>query len=133
MHSKHLSGFCLLALFALFSGCNSIESVKSTRGTGKTVAYAVDFKTAWAALPPAIKAVGLEVAEVNEGGRTITAESGMNLLSYGSRVAIFVEETGPKATRVEVVSKRVIATNITAKDWTEPLFTELGKRLPVAP
>ncbi len=125
-------GLPLVALCVFVAGCNTVDSVKTTRGTGKSETYAADFKTTWAAVPLAVKAAGLEVAETDEPNRTITAASGMGLFSYGERVALFVEPVDAQTTRIEVVSKRVLATNLTAKNWTEPLLAELAKQLPLA-
>jgi len=50
--------------------------------------------------------------------------------SYGENVAIFVDRiTGAVPTRVEIVNKRVLATNITAPDWDTRLFKALDGRL----
>ena len=45
-------------------------------------------------------------------------------------MAIFVDDVGGgKQTRVEVVSKRASAVNITARDWEGRIFDDLDKRL----
>jgi hypothetical protein len=45
-------------------------------------------------------------------------------------VAIFVDRvTGKVSTRVEIVLKRVLATNIAAPDWDLKLFKALDARL----
>jgi hypothetical protein len=50
--------------------------------------------------------------------------------SWGENVAIFVEPIDGKIqTRVEVVNKRALATNITAADWGTRILQSLDKRL----
>ena len=49
----------------------------------------------------------------------------MTLGSYGENVAVFVRKKTDNETNVEVVSKKSMATNIFAPDWTEDVFKEI--------
>ncbi len=53
----------------------------------------------------------------------------MSFASYGENVAIFVEKVDESQTKVEVVSKRTLATNITAADWAPRIHKRLAELL----
>lgn len=66
----------------------------------------------------------------NKAEGTLLAERTMTAFSWGEKVAIFVDRvTGKVSTRVEVVSKRALATNVTAPDWDKMLFKALDAKL----
>jgi hypothetical protein len=98
------------------------------RGTGTTVAYKASFEEIWAAIPSAVAAAGLEFVTSNREDRSILAQRGMTALSYGENVGIFVDSATPQTQRVEVVSKKAMATNVFAPNWAKPIFAELDKK-----
>jgi hypothetical protein len=64
----------------------------------------------------------------------ILAQRGMSAFSYGENVAIFVDPTNANdRTRVEVVSKKSLATNIFATDWSKPILDKIGQILDNSP
>lgn len=66
----------------------------------------------------------------DKGKGEILAQRSMTFFSYGENVAIYVERTGePSETQVEVISKRALATNITATNWEAIIFDGLDKIL----
>ena len=68
------------------------------------------------------------VAE-NKADGSILAQRGITPLSYGENVAIFVEQsTGGSKTKVEVVSKKAMATNFLATDWAKEIHDKLGEK-----
>ena len=118
----------LLAL-SLVSGCTTLADARNARGSGPSRTYDADFETVWKAVPEVAGTIGLSVAGENKQERYILAQRGMTLLSYGENVAIFVEPVSARQTKVEVVSKRAMQTNIFAPDWAPELLEKLGQRL----
>ena len=58
------------------------------------------------------------------------AQRGVTLMSYGENVAIFVESVnGVTKTRVEVVSKKSMATNIFAPNWSKEILDKLALKM----
>jgi hypothetical protein len=95
-----LSQFAFLALaLGLVSGCATLADAEAAKGTGTTKTYAVEYDVVWNAVLEVVKSSAIE------------------------KVAEKV------ATRVEVVNKRTLATNITAANWEKRIFEELDKRL----
>ena len=77
-----------------------------------------------------VRSSGLAVATDNKERGMILAQGGVSAFSWGENVAIYVEDVGGKVrTRVEVINKRALATNITAADWESRIFEALDKRL----
>jgi hypothetical protein len=59
----------------------------------------------------------------------VLAEYGVSAFSWGERVGVFSRRAGKGETRVEVVSKRAVAVNVTAKDRTDEIFAALERVL----
>jgi hypothetical protein len=73
-----------------------------------------------------VRRAGLNVVSSDKIKGEILAESGIGAFSYGENVAVFVTELDKTPqTKVEIVNKRVLATNITATDWDENLLRSL--------
>lgn len=67
----------------------------------------------------------------------IIAEEGMSLMSYGTFVRVSIEQTSDSETTVHVLTKKRLATNITAKgDYSSEILgyipLELQKRAALA-
>ncbi|MBU1229828.1 MAG: hypothetical protein KKA55_02930 [Proteobacteria bacterium] len=79
------------------------------------------FQAALSALPQA----GLRVLEADPAKRYILAERGLNLMSNGENVGVYLapHESG---TQVTVTSRRKTPTNVLAKDWAMPVHLQLG-------
>ncbi len=128
---KKLLSIAFVLLGALLaSGCASMADATAARGTGTTRTYSQPYDTVWDALLTSIKETDLEIVSQNKDTGTLLAKRSMTAFSYGENVAIFVDRvTGAVSTRVEIVNKRVLATNITAPDWDTRLFKALDDRL----
>jgi hypothetical protein len=84
----------------------------------------------WRALPNVVASAGLDFIDANQSAGYALAQHGINVLSYGENVAIFVEPGHAASTTiVEVVSKRALATNILATNWEDIILDGLGKAL----
>ena len=73
--------------------------------------------------------LGLDVIEENKSQGYLLAKKGVSLLSYGENVAIFLKKVDNSTTTVEVISKKVLATTVFAKDWTDEIFMKLNARI----
>jgi len=121
----------LIAAVAIFnSGCATLADARAARGTGEARIYDVPADAVWTALPGVLKEAGLDFVGDNRQEGYALAQRGISLLSYGEHVAIFVQEMrpGPK-TRVEVVSKKAMATNVLAPNWEGEILDKLGQKL----
>lgn len=122
--------FSILALCLLSPvGCTTIADARNSKGKGLAHTDEGSFDTVWESIPKAIKALGeggpLIVGENKQEGY-ILAQGKMSFVSYGENVAVFVEKVDETKTKVEVVSKRTLATNIVAADWAPRLHTKLA-------
>ena len=118
-------------LFASVSmtGCTTIADAKAGKGTGVSQTYAVAPARVWQVLPNAVKQVGLDyVADNKEEGYAV-AQRGISAFSYGENVAIFVDAAPSQSTKVEVVSKRALATTIFATEWAKPILDKITELL----
>lgn len=103
---------------------------QAAKGTGTSRIYDKPYDTVWSAVIETVKASDLALVAENKEKGTILAQGAISAFSWGENVAVFVEDAGGKArTRVEVLNKRALAANITAKDWETRLFEALDRRL----
>jgi hypothetical protein len=122
-----------LALAVFHTGCATMADAQKGRGTGDTAVYAASFEEIWAALPTAVTEAGLEFIAANKDDRSVLAQRGVTAFSYGENVAIFVNPRAEARQEVEVVSKKAVATNVFAPNWSKSIFTELDKKFSRAP
>jgi hypothetical protein len=73
--------------------------------------------------------MGLEIASKNREEGYVLAQKGITAFSYGENVAVFVEKIDDQSTKVEVVSKKAMATNIFAWNWEKPILDRLSEIL----
>lgn len=118
----------LLAVF-LTTGCSTLTDTKKSEGAGKRVTYSKSMDEIWPLTIYTLNDVGLDVIEENKPQGYVLAKKGMSAFSYGENVAIFVKRIDNSTTSVEVVSKRVLATTVFAKDWTDEIFMKLDARI----
>jgi len=121
----------LLSLATLLSagGCSTLGDARNARGQGKSRLYDKPFDTVWNMVPKAINELGLKVASQNRQEGCILAAKGITAFSYGENVAVFVEKVDDKRTKVEVVSKKAMGTNIFAWNWEKPILDKLSEML----
>ena len=119
---------CFLAV--LSSGCSTLADAQASRGTGSSKIYDKPYDVVWDAVIQTVRSSGLALVSDNKEKGSILAQGSISAFSWGENVAIYVEDVGGKIrTRVEVVNKRALATNITAADWASRILEALDKRL----
>lgn len=128
---KKLLLFVVISLAAfLNTGCSTLADAKAAKGTGTTKVYDKSYDVVWNAVIKAVNSTDLALVSDSKETGLILAQRGMTAFSHGENVAIFVEKIyGKVSTRVEVVNKRAIATNITAADWESRIIEALDKQL----
>ena len=128
---KKLAALVLMFLAVTFnSGCATLADAQTAKGTGTSKIYDKPYDTVWNAVLETVRSSSLALVAENKEKGSILAQGAISAFSWGENVAIFVEDVGGKIkTRVEVVNKRAMATNITAADWETRILEALDKRL----
>lgn len=120
----------ILLLVIAVTGCTTLADAKRAEGEGLRYVYKTDIDTAWVAVSKALEKYKLSVATENKSEGYFLAQNSMSLLSYGENIAIFVKKKSDTTTEIEIVSKKVVTTNIFASDWSKTIHNELADTLP---
>lgn len=130
MIKKFFATFFVAAILLSASGCTTLADARAAKGSGVSRTYAASKEEVWKAVPSVLVALGLQLVSDNKQEGYILAQRGMTAFSYGENVAIFVESIGGVTkTRVEIVSKKVMATNIFAPSWENDILNKLDEKL----
>ncbi len=122
----------ILFLAALLGGCASPQTVKevnAAKGQGVTQVYPYALEPVHDAVLAAAKANNLEVVEDNQATHRIVLSHGTTLMSWGEKIAVFLNPVGPDSTEVEIVSKPVMATLNFPPDWPKILHDQISIEL----
>ena len=114
---------CFSFVVLLLSSCSTLNSVVKAKeeGKGTTVVYDVNFEDAWTLSKKSFRWGGADaIEEYKDEGYMLTSK-GMNLVSSGSVMGAWVEKTSNGKSKVTVISKRRISTQI-ATGMTEGKF-----------
>lgn len=103
-----------------------MADARKAEGEGVKRSYLASYENTWNASNTALVKLKLEIASENRDKGYILAQRGMGLTSYGENIAVFVRKKSDTETQVEVVSKKAMATNIFAPDWSEDVLNEIG-------
>lgn len=119
----------MATVMAFATGCATLKDASDAKGSGKTVTYNAPFDMTWDAVLQVVEESKLDlIAKDKEDGK-ILAQKGVSAFSYGENVAIFVEPKDDASTVVEVISKRALSTNLTARNWGGYIHEEISKKL----
>jgi hypothetical protein len=132
----------LFFLVALLAGCATMADVVKAKDEGTSKVYPVNSEQAWMIAKVVFRREGADaIEEHNDQGYMLTS-SGMNLVSMGAVMGAWIDPLDKDNTKVTVVTKRRIATNI-ATTLTESTFhkrfaqavdiVKAGKPLPLEP
>lgn len=125
---KAVPYLALLAALVL-SGCSTVQDAHSLKGKGTSKVYEKPYEPVWLATRDAVMGSGLRVVSEDKTKGEILAQGSVTAFSWGENVAVFVESLNAQSSKVEVISKKVLATNVTAKNWTPTLFQALDNNL----
>jgi hypothetical protein len=123
---KRIITLFLLTCIVFIQGCSTLADARKAEGEGTKKTFPASFEKTWNASNTALVKLKLEIASENRDKGYILAQRGMTFLSYGENIAIFLKKQSETQTSVEIVSKKSMATNIFAPDWTEDIFREIG-------
>lgn len=119
-----------LATLSFTSGCATLADAQAAKGTGTSREYSAPMEKVWSAIPAVLADLHLPLVSQNRAEGTMLAQRGVTPFSYGENVAIFVEPIASSTrTRVEIVSKKAMATNVFAPDWSSEILDKLGEKL----
>jgi len=122
----------LVGAILLLSGCATLSNVKDARGSGHSRIYNVTYQKVWEAVPRAISILGPSIVSIDEKAGRILAETPVfQFASYGEVIAVFVEKMDETHTKVEVVSRKRMATNIFAYSYQDRILDGLDRELGV--
>lgn len=121
--------FLATAASLVSTGCSTLKDVRAARGSGTSHVFNAPFEKVWTVIPKAANELDLSVVGLYPDERYVLVERGWTAFSWGEKVAIFAEPLGTTRTEVEIVSKRVLATNITAPNWERRLLAKIAEFL----
>jgi PBP1b-binding outer membrane lipoprotein LpoB len=132
----------VLFLLALLGGCATMADVVKAKDEGTSKVYPVTSDQAWMIAKTVFRWEGSDAIEEHKDEGYMLTSSGMNLVSYGAVMGAWIEPVDRNNTKVTVVTKRRIATNL-ATTLTESTFhkrfaqaveiVKTGKTLPSQP
>ena len=127
---------------ACVTGCATMGDVIKSKEEGTVQVYPVNADQAWEIAMTVFRWEGADAIEQHRSEGYMLTSSGMNLVSAGAVMGAWIEPAGQNSTKVTVVTKRRIATNI-ATTLTETTFhkrfahavdiIKKGERLPLRP
>ena len=137
-------GFFLgvFSLFTLLGGCATMSDVVKEKNKGTSEVYPVNSDEAWKIAKTVFRWEGSDTIEEHKDEGYMLTSSGVNLVSAGAVMGAWIEPVDRDNTKVTVVTKRRISTNL-ATTLTESTFhkrfaqavdiVKAGKTLPAMP
>ena len=114
-------GVIALVTSFLLVGCATMSDVLESKEGGTAKVYPVDQDRAWKIARTVLRWEDAETIEEHRDENYMLTTIGQNLISAGSVVGVWVEPAKKGSTKVTVVTKRKMATNI-ATGLTESTF-----------
>jgi len=142
MKTALISMLGIALLSSLLVGCATMSDVLKSKDEGTAQTYPVKSDQAWEIAMTVLRWEGCETIEEHRTSGYMLTTFGQNFVSAGSLVGVWVEPVNDASTRVTIVTKRKVQTNL-ATGLTESTFqrrfaqaVELvknGKQLPIEP
>ena len=111
----------------IVQGCITSEAWIRDEFDGSTKVYQMPVEVVWNAIPIVIKELELLMVDENKKAGYILAENKISMFSHGEKIAIIVEKIDEVSTRVIVRSKRVLSSDIAAKNWESPILSKMDE------
>ncbi len=132
----------VLVLLLFLTGCATMADVARSKDDGTSAVYPVNSDQAWNIAKTVFRWEGSDAIEEHRSEGYMLTSSGMNMVTMGAVMGAWVDPVDANSTKVTVVTKRRIATNL-ATTLTEATFhkrfaqgveiVKAGKPLPIAP
>jgi len=125
----------LLVLALMTSGCATLGGLRTAPlDAGTATIYAEPLVAVEGAARNAVDAAGLDLAEVSQVDSStwmLLASSGLSFTGgYGALVGVVAQELAPDAVAVRIVTKKRLATDLTARtDWDLDIVSYRNRRL----
>lgn len=119
----------ILLTILILAGCKPTTDVTNTKGTGTSKEFNHAYDVVWDTAVSIVDESKLDLLASDKEEGKIFGRTEMSAFSYGESVAVFITAKGENLTEVEVVSKRNLSINFTAKNWTKPIFESLEEQL----
>lgn len=136
-----LLGLLIVAMVWL-SACATMTDVMKSKDQGTAKVYPVNADQAWDIAKTVFRWEGTDAIEEHRKEGYMLTSAGMNLISAGTVMGAWIEPVDNNSTKVTVVTKRRIQTNL-ATTLTETTFhkrfaqavdyVKAGKPLPLTP
>jgi len=110
-----------MVLVAMLNGCATMGDVLKAKNEGTVKVYPVNADQAWEIAKTVFRWEGTDTIEEHRAENYMLTSSGLNFVSWGAVMGAWIEPVDENNTRVTVVTKRRIATNI-ATTLTETTF-----------
>ena len=116
--------------FVLLQSCSTLKDARQAKGQGTSKVYNAPIDQAWATVKQTLVELDLPMAGENKEEGYILAQNGMSIGSSGENVAIFLEKAKEaNKTKIEVVSKKAMATQIFATNWEPKIIEKLDEKI----
>ncbi len=112
MKEKVVAIFGLLLMLVWFTGCATMSDVMRSKDEGTAKVYPVNADQAWEIARTVFRWEGADAIEEHKSEGYLLTSTGMNWVSYGAVMGAWIDPVDKDNTRVTVVTKRRIATNL---------------------
>lgn len=130
----------IFIITVIIIGCATMSDVLKDKEEGTAAIYKIDKDTAWDIAKTVLRWEDSETIEENKLSNYMLTTVGRNFVSEGSLVGVWVEPVNEEETKITIVTKRKVQTNL-ATGLTESTFQESfskavamvksGKSLPI--
>lgn len=123
-----------LVLIFIVTACATTSGLKNeSLVAGNPRSYDAEFDRVLNAARSAVMLADLSIEsdqKIDDNRWMIIGTTGMSLFSYGEIVRVVVEKTSEVTTLVRIITKRRLATNITARgDYSSEIFNYIAMKL----
>jgi len=135
INRKAFSIFGVIVGALLFGGCQSINDVlvaKQSGTDGTTIEYEVARDGAWNIAKTVLRWRGVDAIEEHEDQNYMVTSTGVSVGTAGTVIGVWIENgSNPNLTKVTVITKRRIATNLITSMTEGGFHTSYKKALAV--
>ena len=111
------------------TGCATQRQVAESQGRGTTQTYGASFDPVWRAAVDAVQQNGLEVITADRTTGYISARRTVRVHTFGENVGVWVRESAPANTLVEVVSRQAGPPVAWLKNWENEIHRSITANL----
>lgn len=121
MKKQSMTMLVLLVVLVWITGCATMGDVVTAKDEGTSQVYPVSADQAWEIAKTVLRWEGSDAIEEHRAEGYMLTSSGLNLISWGAVMGVWVDPIDQNQTKVTAVTKRRIAINV-ATTLTETTF-----------